>query len=81
MSSLSPAPPKNLSPTTGAQPKSGREEIHCPYPDGSRVRHATFGDGTVKASFRENGNDKIVIRFDRAGEKTLLLKFARLERI
>ena len=70
-----------LSKTTGMQPKTGKENITCPFAEGSRVKHGTFGKGTVLRAFRENDNDKIVIRFDTAGEKTLLLKFARLEKI
>ena len=73
--------PKRLQKTTGMHVKSESRQIETPYPTGSRVRHATFGDGTVVRAMCENDNDKIVIRFDKAGEKTLLLKFARLERI
>ena len=71
----------NLKKTTGVQPKGEKEAIDCEFTVGSQVRHKTFGDGIVIDAFRENGNDKIVIRFDTVGEKTLLLKFAKLESI
>ena len=73
--------PKRLQKTTGWKVKGESELIETPYPIGSRVRHNTFGTGTVIKAMRENDNEKIVIRFDNSGEKTLLLKFARLERI
>jgi DNA helicase II / ATP-dependent DNA helicase PcrA len=45
---------------------------------GQQVEHAKFGYGTVKA-LDQNGTDrKAVIQFDTAGEKTLLLSFAKL---
>lgn len=45
---------------------------------GQRVEHAKFGFGTVK-DLDINGTDrKAVIHFEKAGEKTLLLSFAKL---
>lgn len=45
---------------------------------GMKVEHAKFGFGTVK-SLDVNGTErKAVIAFDKAGEKTLLLSFAKL---
>lgn len=51
------------------------------YAEGERVVHSVFGPGTVLACYEENGNEKADVRFDRSGKKTLLLKFAKLERI
>ena len=46
---------------------------------GMRVRHATFGVGTV-VSMEPVGDDvKLVVRFAAVGQKTLRAKFARLE--
>ena len=73
--------PSRLTKTTGIQIKTDRAAFDSGFRAGSRVRHGTFGEGTVKESFIENGNEKIVIKFDKVGEKTLLLKFARLERM
>lgn len=48
-----------------------------------RVRHKVFGEGTILRVWHDesNGNDKIEIRFDKVGNKTLLLTFAKLEKI
>ena len=69
---------KRLVPTTGMQVKGEKMTFDCPFPIGSRVRHATFGEGTVTDAYRENGNDKIIINFDAAGTKTMILRFAKL---
>lgn len=58
-----------------------KQPFTCPYAIGSRVRHHTFGDGTVKDAFKENGNEKIIIIFDKVGQKTMLLSYAKLEQI
>ena len=46
-----------------------------------RVKHPRFGHGIVKALEGEGDNKKAIIAFDNVGEKKLLLKFAKLERI
>ena len=46
-----------------------------------RVAHRVFGKGTVLQIYRENDNDKIDIQFDKDGKKTLLLTYAKLEKI
>ena len=48
-----------------------------------RVAHRVFGNGTVVRVYRDEvtENDKIEIRFDTQGIKTLLLTHAKLERI
>ena len=51
------------------------------FASGERVRHRVFGEGTVQRLYRENDNDKIDILFDKQGQKTLLLTYAKLERI
>lgn len=55
--------------------------ISTPYSAGTRVSHRVFGQGTVIRSYRDDstGNDKIEIRFDSQGVKTLLLAYAKLE--
>lgn len=50
------------------------------WKEGDRVRHSVFGPGVILSCYEENGNEKVDVRFDRTGKKTLLLKFARLER-
>ncbi|NMB37679.1 MAG: UvrD-helicase domain-containing protein [Bacteroidales bacterium] len=45
---------------------------------GQRVEHATFGFGTIISFDGDDANAKAIVRFDNSGEKTLLLKFAKL---
>ena len=46
---------------------------------GAIVQHDRFGVGQVLSSEGAGENAKAVIRFKNAGEKTLLLKFAKLK--
>ena len=45
---------------------------------GQRVEHATFGFGTIISFDGNDANAKAIVKFDDSGEKTLLLKFAKL---
>ena len=47
---------------------------------GMRVRHATFGPGTVESVEPLHDDLKVIVRFDRAGLKKLLARYAKLER-
>ncbi len=60
-------------PLTSANTENGMVQI------GSRVRHERFGNGIVKELTSQSGIEKARIAFDQAGEKNLLLRFARLE--
>jgi DNA helicase II / ATP-dependent DNA helicase PcrA len=46
---------------------------------GLRVRHPIFGPGTVLQVLGAGGGEKLRIRFDRAGVKTVLVRYANLE--
>jgi DNA helicase-2/ATP-dependent DNA helicase PcrA len=46
---------------------------------GMRVRHPVFGVGSVLALIGNSGDQKLKIQFDRAGVKTVMVKFANLE--
>ncbi len=46
---------------------------------GSRVRHGTFGVGTVKGLEGAGEQQKVTVVFQSVGAKKLLLKFAGLE--
>jgi DNA helicase-2/ATP-dependent DNA helicase PcrA len=50
-----------------------------PLRKGSRIMHPVFGAGTVAEVIGSGAATKLQIRFDRAGAKTLKLKYARLE--
>jgi len=46
--------------------------------EGMRVMHAKFGAGTVLSIEGAGANKKASVRFDAAGVKMLMLKFAKL---
>ncbi len=46
---------------------------------GSRVRHATFGDGVVVRYEGEGPHTRVQVNFEQAGSKWLVLAYARLE--
>lgn len=46
--------------------------------EGSKIEHPKFGFGTVKLLDTNGANRKAKITFEKAGEKTLLLSFAKL---
>jgi DNA helicase-2/ATP-dependent DNA helicase PcrA len=48
---------------------------------GARVRHPIFGPGTVMAVIGRGPSQKLEIRFDQAGVKKVLVRFANLEPI
>ena len=50
------------------------------YRPGERVVHKEFGPGTIKAISGVGQSLKVTVRFDRAGEKKLVARFARLEK-
>lgn len=45
---------------------------------GSRVHHPTFGEGRVEAMAGSGDKTKLTVRFETAGRKQLMLKFANL---
>ena len=63
----------------------GRREapLSSAWKNGDRVSHRVFGEGTVVRVYHDEitENDKIEIRFDTVGTKTLLLTHAKLERV
>ena len=48
---------------------------------GMRVRHQTFGIGTVESVEPVQGDVKLIVRFAQAGPKKLLAQYAKLERV
>ncbi|MEA1873802.1 MAG: 3'-5' exonuclease [Bacteroidota bacterium] len=49
--------------------------------EGQAVKHARFGKGVILSLHKENNDTKAIVQFELHGEKTLLLKFAKLKRI
>ena len=75
------AAPRSLKPTTGSKPKGTQQTVASEWQPGDRIDHKVFGQGTVKRVYMENDNEKIEIEFDTKGMKTLLLAYAKLNRI
>jgi DNA helicase-2/ATP-dependent DNA helicase PcrA len=57
----------------------GQDDAPLGLEVGLRVRHAIFGPGTILAVSGSGAGQKLRVRFERAGVKTLLLRFANLE--
>lgn len=71
-------------PSVSQSPISNSQSpIPSTWKENERVSHRVFGQGTVIRVYRDEvtENDKIEIRFDTQGTKTLLLTHAKLERI
>ena len=66
-----------------SQTSNIQSQISNSFAPNERVNHRVFGIGTVIRVYRDEatGNDKIDILFDEKGQKTLLLTFAKLERV
>lgn len=55
-----------------------KESVTTNLAAGQKIEHQRFGKGVVQRIEDTGDNRKAVIRFDEAGEKTLVLKFAKL---
>ncbi len=51
------------------------------FPVGCFVKHKVFGLGKVLETYTSNSNEMIVIDFSEKGKKSLLMKFAKLEKM
>jgi DNA helicase-2/ATP-dependent DNA helicase PcrA len=58
---------------------AARRDDDSPYGIGVKVFHQKFGYGRVKATDGEGPERKVVILFEKAGEKRLLESLANLE--
>ena len=83
--SATPPAPAAPAPTSSSRPVSGATSAAAlaAWKEGDRVAHRAFGEGTVLRVYHdeENANDKIEINFDKLGVKTLLLTYAKLDRV
>ncbi len=50
-----------------------------PLQAGTRIAHDRFGEGTITGVDGSNENSRITVHFDNLGDKTLLLKFAKIK--
>lgn len=75
--------PSRFKPLGRASQQSTQTKESCGgFSVGDRVLHQAFGEGTImELSGEDASNYKALIAFQQAGEKTLLLKYAKLEKI
>jgi DNA helicase-2/ATP-dependent DNA helicase PcrA len=71
--------PEHLTPLGQASAASGSPANELNLASGMRVLHERFGAGTVTEVEPAADGGKATIHFDNAGEKKLLLKFAKLQ--
>jgi len=62
-------------------PHPARHRLDPRYPLGCTVRHARFGEGTVLAVEGLGTDCKITVHFVNCGRKTLVEKYAGLEKV
>jgi DNA helicase-2/ATP-dependent DNA helicase PcrA len=60
---------------------STKSETRADLKRGQRVRHETFGDGTILTMEGSGPDAKLTVYFDRAGSKKFIAKYAKLTRI
>ncbi|MCM1250630.1 MAG: hypothetical protein NC209_05765, partial [Alistipes sp.] len=66
----------------GARPATGETTAASGgYAVGERVEHQKFGVGVIRRIEMLQGDRKLVIAFDNAGEKTLLANYAKLTKL
>ncbi len=71
---------RNLKPISGSSGNS-RGTPASGLSEGANVKHHRFGKGVIVKIAGEGDNLKATVRFDQGGEKQLLLKFAKLEKL
>lgn len=74
-------PRRNLSRMESISSDSGNYEALTDISAGERVKHQRFGHGVIVDVEGQGPNKKAIINFENVGEKKLLLKFAKLERV
>jgi DNA helicase-2/ATP-dependent DNA helicase PcrA len=57
------------------------DEVAAKFPVGTLVRHTDFGLGRIESIFAAGSHTRARVYFNVAGRKTLILQYARLERI
>lgn len=74
-------PPAGMKRISNTESNSGNFEIHTDLQIAQKVKHPRFGLGEIKGLEGSGANKKAIIMFQNVGEKKLLLKFAKLEKI
>jgi DNA helicase-2/ATP-dependent DNA helicase PcrA len=63
------------------QVKSSVSATKSSYPQGSKIRHSLYGEGTVLASDGSGPEEKVTIQFRDGVRKKFMVKFAPLQKV
>jgi DNA helicase-2/ATP-dependent DNA helicase PcrA len=69
-------PPREAARETPTAGAPGKSTWACP---GQLVRHPTFGLGRIREMSQSGKNTRVVVDFNTAGRKTLVLEYAKLQ--
>lgn len=73
-----PSAPEVTTTASPASPTSARSADGQVFGIGQRVEHDRFGEGVIRRIEGQGSDARLSIRFDTNGDKTLLLKFAKI---
>ena len=72
---------RKAGPRTQSSFTTRAKDVKDPFKAGDRVKHEIFGEGDVSSVTGYGPGTRVKVRFDRHGEKTLVLQYARLTKI
>ena len=76
-SQVLPSYPKKLVKLEKANTNSTSNQVNLQVSVGTKIQHERFGIGEVTALAEAAGDMRITVKFENAGERVLLLKFAK----
>lgn len=59
----------------------GVSSVSVNYREGDRVKHATFGEGTVKSLVEKSGDYQVCVEFDSGTTRKMMASFAKLKKM
>ncbi len=74
---IKPTQARNLTKLSTINNKSISDKVSTDISVGTRIEHERFGQGEIVSIAGEAGDTRITVKFDNAGERVLLLKFAK----
>jgi DNA helicase-2/ATP-dependent DNA helicase PcrA len=75
------APPASRNTPPAARGRTPADSATAHFTPGTRVRHATFGDGIVLSSKPIEGDEEVTVAFEQKGQRRLLASFANLQKL
>ena len=71
--------PVRQRPVAEQEPVFQRGDSDSPYQPGARVRHASFGGGTIQDVDGYGSDARLTVRFDTVGVKKLVARFVQVQ--